>query len=227
MEKIVLYIHGMGGGGDSRIPSILRDYFTHSASRCNPERSEGSSIERAKVKVVVRTYDFDPEVAARQIAGWVDELKPSLIIGESLGALHAMRIKNIPLLFVSPALNAPIHFRFMAWLSLIPGMTLLFDRIYRPREGDRQKLHFTFALLRKYRAHRKNAIEAAASRTAGQVFHAFFGTDDHYRKYGIVSIRSWEKYFGSTYDVYNGTHFMEEGPIRQLLIPMIVEVLNI
>ena len=27
MEKIVLYIHGMGGGGDSRIPLILRDIF--------------------------------------------------------------------------------------------------------------------------------------------------------------------------------------------------------
>ena len=73
----VLYIHGMGGGGDSRIPSILADAFAEE-----------------NVSVTVRTYDFDPEIAAGQIASWVDELKPRLIVGESLGALHALRIEG-------------------------------------------------------------------------------------------------------------------------------------
>lgn len=261
MGKIVLYIHGMGGGADSRIPSILNDYFSypigqlsaeaaalgynplrgstfasasadhcHPAPQCHFERSEESPEEpavSAAVRVVARTYDFDPEVAAEQIGKWVEELKPDLVIGESLGALQAMRIKNVPMLFVSPALNAPFHFQIMAWLSLIPGMTLLFDRIYRPREGDRQKLHFTFKLLRKYRAHRKIAIETALSRKSDQPFYAFFGTRDHYRKYGVVSIRTWEKYFGRTYNVYDGTHFMEDEPIRQYLVPWIIYLLKI
>jgi hypothetical protein len=130
----LLYIHGMGGGADSRIPSILRD-----------------SLARYDISVHVRTYDFDPETAYVQIRSWVDEITPDLVIGESLGSLHAIRIKGIPHLFVSPALNAPLYFELMAWLSLIPGMTSLFDRIYKPREGDRQILHFTFRTLRKYR----------------------------------------------------------------------------
>ena len=124
----VLYIHGMGGGGDSRIPSILNDAL----------RPEG-------VNVVVRTYDFDPETAALQIAAWVEELNPSLVIGESLGSLHALRIRGIPHLLVSPALNTPLYFNVMAWMTLIPGVTQIFDWIYRPKEGDRQKLHFTFS----------------------------------------------------------------------------------
>mgnify|MGYP002519980113 CR=1 FL=1 len=210
-RKTILYIHGMGGGGDSRIPSVLREYF-HDCTEASSSMS---------VQVACHTYDFDPEVAAVQIGKWVEELKPDLIIGESLGALQAMRIKNVPLLFVSPALNAPFHFQIIAWLSLIPGMTLLFDRIYRPREGDRQKLHFTFRLLRKYRAHRKIAIETALSRNNNQFIYAFFGTHDHYRKYGVVSIRTWKKHFGRTYLVYDGTHFMEEEPIRQHLIPWV------
>ena len=49
----VLYIHGMGGGSDSRIPSILRDEF---------------SQRGMPVNLVVRTYDFDPEVASAMIA---------------------------------------------------------------------------------------------------------------------------------------------------------------
>ena len=111
----ILYIHGMGGGGDSRIPSTLRE--------------EG-------LDVIVRTYDFDPDVASAQIASWVNELNPELVIGESLGALHALRIQGVPKVLVSPALNAPIYFELLAWLTLIPGVTALFNRIYRPREGD-------------------------------------------------------------------------------------------
>ena len=137
MRKI-LYIHGMGGGADSRIPSILQECLSY--------------------PVIVRTYDFDPEVAAEQIASWVEEISPDLIIGESLGALHALRTRDIPLIFVSPALNASYYFEALAWLALIPGVTRVFDKIYKPRNGDRQKLHFTHRVLRKYRSHRKRAL---------------------------------------------------------------------
>ena len=201
----VLYIHGMGGGSDSRIPSILAETLA------------------GKVNVVVRTYDFDPEIAAGQISGWVDELKPSLVIGESLGSLHALKMRNVPRLFVSPALNASIHFQMMAWLTLIPGMTRLFDRIYRPKDGDRQKLHFTFRVLRKYRRHRCEAL----AQNPGQSVWAFFGIHDHYMRTGVVSIRTWQKYFGDTFTTYDGTHFMEEEYVYSLLVSKILNILNI
>ena len=201
----VLYIHGMGGGSDSRIPSILAETLA------------------GKVNVVVRTYDFDPEIAAGQISGWVEELKPSLVIGESLGSLHALKMRNVPRLFVSPALNASIYFQMMAWLTLIPGMTRLFDRIYRPKDGDRQKLHFTFRVLRKYRCHRCDAL----AQNSGQSVWAFFGTHDHYMRTGVVSIRTWQKYFGDTFTTYDGTHFMEEEYVYSLLVPKILNILNI
>ena len=210
MKKVVLYIHGMGGGSDSRIPSILREVF-----------------EPARVDVVARTYDFDPEVAAKQIAAWVEELKPDLVIGESLGTMQAIRVRGVPHLFVSPSLNAPLFFGNLAWMALIPGITCLLDRIYKPREGDRQPLHFTFKTLRKYRQHRREALKNTTLAGSGDYFYAFFGTRDHYRRSGVVSIRSWEKYFGKTYQIYEGTHFMEEEHINALLVPKICEILNI
>ena len=42
MEKIVLYIHGMGGGGDSRIPSILRDTFANPVKQLSS--TEGAAL---------------------------------------------------------------------------------------------------------------------------------------------------------------------------------------
>ena len=205
----VLYIHGMGGGGDSRIPSILADELA----------ADG-------VSVVARTYDFDPEVAAEQIAIWIEELKPVLVLGESLGALHALKIQGVPRIFVSPAINAAFYFEVLSWLVLIPGVTQLFDRIYRPREGDRQTLHFTRKVLKKYMPHRKGALEISTSDNR-HALHAFFGVRDHYRKSGIVSVKAWEKHYGDTYTLYDGTHFMEDEFVRTLLVARVRDVLLI
>ncbi|MBR1406530.1 MAG: hypothetical protein IJ578_06315 [Bacteroidales bacterium] len=208
---VILYIHGMGGGGDSRIPAILRSAI--------PSRSG--------LEVVVRTYDFDPETGAAQIAGWVRELRPALVIGESLGSLQALRIRRIPHLLVSPSLNAPLYLGYLAFLSLIPGVTVLLDRIYRPKEGDRQKLHFRFRTLRKYREHRRLALAGSPRNGGEDLFFAFFGRYDHYRRSGVVSVRTWRKYYGETYRIYDGTHFMEEEFVLGMLIPAIFDTLKI
>lgn len=204
--KTILYIHGMGGGGDSRIPSILRECLA----------AEG-------LDVVVRTYDFDPEIAADQIEGWVKELKPLLIIGESLGSIHAIRIKGLPHILISPSLNAPLCFGYLSWLALVPGVTRFLDHIYEPKEGDRQRLHFTYGTLRKYLQHHREAMKNTVFAGSGDMFHAFIGTKDHYRRTGIVSLRTWKKHFGETYTIYEGTHFTEEEFIYSLVVPKIKE----
>lgn len=207
--KEVLYIHGMGGGGDSRIPSILRDAF-----------------KSDDINVTVRTYDFNPDVAAAEIESWVMELKPSLVIGESLGSIHAIRIKGVPHLLISPSLNGPLYLGYFSWLTFLPGMTWLFDRIYKPREGDRQRLHFTYDTLKRYIGHFKYAMANTTRVGSQDFFHAFFGARDHYRRSGIVSVHKWKKQFGETYTVYDGTHFTEEEYIYSLVIPKIREVLG-
>ncbi len=206
----VLYIHGMGGGADSRIPSILKE-----------------SLKGRGIDVIARTYSFDPEEAASDISSWVRELQPQLIVGESMGSIHAMRIKGIPHLLISPALNAPLYFYWLSWMALIPGMTRWLDRIYLPEEGgDRQIPHFSFGNLRKYGKHRKEAVANTPRSGSRDYFHAFIGTRDHYRKSGIVSFRSWRKYFGDTYTSYDGIHFTEEEHIHSLVIPKMMEILN-
>lgn len=207
MKRKVLYIHGMGGGGDSRIPAILKSSLT-------------------EVDVVVRTYDFDPEKAARQIREWIEELKPSLIVGESLGAIQAIRVKGLPHLLVSPSLNAPLYLGYLSFLALIPGVTRMFDRIYKPKDGDRQRLHFTYDILKKYRQHRREAMANSVISGSTDYFYAFFGTKDHYRRTGVVSIRTWRRYFGDDYEIYDGTHFMEEEHVLTRLVPKILNVLS-
>ena len=201
----------MGGGSDSRIPGILRDHF--------------NQYTDPSVNVVCHTYSFDPEIAHLQIESWINEYDPDLIIGESLGSLHALKIYDRPVLLVSPALNTPFFFRLLSWLVLIPGVSGLFERIYRTREGDRQKLIFTRSVLKKYKSHGDSAMEFREKST--EEVHAFFGVRDHYRRSGVVSIRRWKKLFGKSYTIYDGTHFMEEEYVYSLLIPNITLLLNI
>jgi hypothetical protein len=71
------------------------------------------------------------------------------------------------------------------------------------------------------------ALENATLSGSPDYFYAFFGTEDHYRRTGVVSVRTWKKYFGDTYEIYEGTHFMEEEYVLKLLVPKILKVLNI
>ena len=196
----------MGGGGDSRIPRLLNDRFAGTDIRC-----------------IVRTYDFDPEIGHAQISAWVDELHPDLVIGESLGAIQALRVPGVPHLFVSPALGAPAIQARLAWLTRLPGGKALLHHIWPVKEGDRQPLRFEYGIMKKYAAHWEAAKKASAD---GGYYYAFFGTHDHYMRSGAVKISTWEEMFGKTYALYDGSHFMEEEYIDSLLIPKIHEILD-
>ena len=203
-RKVILYVHGMGGGGDSRIPSILKD-------------SLGPGYE-----VVIRTYDFDPEIAREQLSSWAEEVRPDLVIGESMGATHAIALRGYPHLFVSPSLNAPYFFRVLSVLAWIPGVTRFFDWYYKPKEGDRQALHFDRRILHKWKEIQIDALQNTPLNGSKDSFYAFFGSRDKFRRSGVVLIRTWKKYFGEgSWTVYDGSHFMEEEYIHSLLIPKI------
>lgn len=196
----------MGGGGDSRIPHCLQ-----------------SLLDPQKYQVVIRTYDFDPPIGRSQIEAWVRELHPDLVIGESLGAIQALRVKGIPHLFVSPALGAPAQLVKFAPLARFALGRWYLHHHYPVKEGDRQPLKFRYDVMMRYREH-----EAAALAAIGpdEYYYAFFGTQDHFMRSGVVQVSLWEKYFGNTYTMYEGTHFMEEEYLKSLLVPKILEVLS-
>ena len=195
----------MGGGADSRIPGLLKGL-----------------LDPAAVQVVARTYDFDPEVGRAQISGWVDALRPDLVIGESLGAIQALRVQGVPHLFVSPSLGAPEKLYQAAWITRFALGRHILRRTFPKREGDRQEMKFQYPVLRKYKAHGEAAL--AAIEPEG-FYYAFFGKKDHYKRSGVVQVELWQQYFGDSFTEYDGTHYMEEEYVRSLLVPKIKEVL--
>lgn len=209
----ILYIHGMGGGTISRIPNYLQENIGRSAPGY------------VNINVVVRTYDIDPDIAFKTIKSWVDELSPALVIGESLGSLHAIRIEGIPHILVSPAIGAA---KWMSIASKIPGAARFMRCLYKPCSPDRQALDFTPEILSRYSGIREEVLSHSSKMGGKDYFFAFFGTADHYRRSGVVSIRKWKKYFGKdSCKIYKGTHFMEDEHLYNMLIPKIFEVLGL
>ena len=163
-----------------------------------------SLLDPQKYQVVIRTYDFDPPIGRSQIEAWVREL-------------------GIPHLFVSPALGAPAQLVKFAPLARFALGRWYLHHHYPVKEGDRQPLKFRYDVMMRYREH-----EAAALAAIGpdEYYYAFFGTQDHFMRSGVVQVSLWEKYFGNTYTMYEGTHFMEEEYLKSLLVPKILEVLS-
>lgn len=210
----ILYIHGMGGGVDSRIPSILNEHINEYVH--DPD---------IRIDIVVRTYDIDPYIAERQISSWREELRPQLVIGESLGSLHAILQRGVPHLFVSPAIGAA---RWMAAASWMPGASWVMHQIFKPVPGERQVLDFSHKVLSHYRGMWLKLLVCTPLHGSKDYFFAFFGTEDRYMKSGIVNVRKWAELFGSdSYATYKGTHYMEEEYLHSMLIPKILEVLGI
>ena len=150
--KTVFYLHGMGGGETSRIPNHLRHFF--------------AELGRDDIQVICPTYDFDPEIAHPFILSEIERCKPDLIIGESLGAVHAIRTSGYPLLLVSPAIGGPEYMYRIAPWTLIPGIPWICSRfIWHVKYPGRQKLNFRYRILMHYKAHKEAMLAAAAIRS--------------------------------------------------------------
>lgn len=170
--------------------------------------------------VVVRTYPFDPEAAHDCIQAWVAELSPSVVVGESLGGIHALGLEDMPVVLVSPALGAAGYLRAAAPLCRIPFIRSILERRYKPKEGRRQIVSFEPSWLRKWPPFKKAAISARHP----YVF-AFFGKKDKFRRSGVVNIKEYRRHFGNACDIYDGSHWMEEEYVISMLVPRISELL--
>ena len=214
----ILYLHGLGGGSTSRVPNRLRTEL----SRMHFTK-EGEPIE---FNVICETYDFDPEVASRQIAQWVEAYHLDLVIGESMGSIHALGIKGVPHIYISPALNFDRGTE-MARPVYAVANALGINLVPKPRGPKRQVLLGEPELLAKFKPMIQSYKEAILSSSQRDLSFAFFGNKDQYMLPGIVSVKEYERLFGKTYEVHEGGHIFGVSYVKPKLIPKIVEMLRL
>ena len=214
----ILYLHGMGSGSHtSRVANKLRTEL--------PKKQFTKGGEPCTLNLICETYDFDPEVATKQIAGWVETYQPVLVIGESMGSIHALGIQGIPHIYISPALNYDRGTEFFK-----PLMTLanLIGYKYTSQRGkQRQKIDGDPELLAKFRPMIQSYKEAILSSPQRDPSFAFFGSHDKYMMSGIVSIKEYERLYGDSYEVHEGGHIFGANYVKPKLLPKIAEMLGL
>ena len=213
----ILYLHGMGGGSTSRMPSRLRQvlsnmHFTKDGDPC-------------KLNVVCKTYDFDPEVATNQIAGWVETYQPVLVMSESMGAIHALGIRGVPHIYISPALNYDRGAEF--FLPLVSLGNMIGYTYTKQRGTKRQEIRGDYELVAKFKPMIQSYKEAILSGPQCDSSYAYFGSRDGYMMTGIVSIEEYKRLYGDSYEEYDGGHCLDVNQIKPRLVPKIVEMLGL
>ena len=212
----ILYLHGMGGGSTSRMPSRLRQvlsnmHFTKDGEPCN-------------LNVVCKTYDFDPEVATNQIADWVETYQPVLVMSESMGAIHALGIQGVPHIYISPALN---YDRGVQMAQPLVAFSSLFGHtITKQRRKGRQRIVGDPSLLAKFKPMLERYKQAILDNPR-DLSYAYFGTRDPYKLGGIVSIEEYRRLYGDSYEEFDGGHCLDVSEICPRLLPKIVEMLGL
>ncbi|MBO7587520.1 MAG: hypothetical protein J6T13_10160 [Bacteroidales bacterium] len=217
MQLNILFLHGMGGGANSPVPRTLRQALSN--------KQFTKDGEPCSLQVISETYDYDPEVATQQIARLKETYQPSLVISESMGAIHALGIQGIPHIYISPALNYD-RATTIAGPFIALGNSLGFH--YRTQRGaNRQQVRGDHELLARFRPMIQSYKEAVLSSQQRDPSFAFFGKSDEFKWLGIVSIEEYERLFGKTYEVHDGGHVFGTKNVRPKLIPKIVEMLGL
>lgn len=213
----ILYLHGMGGGSTSRMPSRLSQvlsniHFTKDGEPCT-------------LNVVCKTYDFDPEVATNQIAEWVETYQPALVMSESMGAIHALGIQGVPHIYISPALNYDRGAAF--FLPLVSLGNMIGYTYTKQRGAKRQEIRGDRDLVAKFKPMIQSYKEAILSSPQRDPSYAFFGSKDGYMVPGIVSIEEYKRLYGDSYEVFDGGHCLDVSQIKPKLLPKVVEMLGL
>ena len=213
----ILFLHGMGGGGTTKMPKKLNQVL----SKMNLTKDG----EPCTLRVICETYDFDPDVATRQIGQWVETYQPVMVISESMGAIHALGIQGMPHIYLSPALNYDRGVRMAMPLVAIGEMMGIYYNKQRGRNN--QLIHGDTQLLARFQPMIQSYKEAIRRNPNPDASYAYFGNKDEFRRAGIVSIKEYKSLFGNSYEVYEGRHVLDVSNAETVLVPKIAEMLGL
>lgn len=171
-KKTILFLHGMGGSPECSLTRALSSEYN----------------------VVSRLYDFDPEIAQKQILSWVEECKPDLVVAISLGAFHSLAIHGIPHILISPAFDAAKGFD--AFAGLDPFTRMMAGAQLGKTEPGHQKINPDLRVIRKFRPLSDRLMEYYKDHEADRVW-GFYGQDDSYMGMGVVNPGRWKEIFGN------------------------------
>lgn len=197
MNKTVLYIHGFASAGSSGTAVQMRTHLY----------PKGVSVDSPDIPV-------NPLEAMQFLRQKVDQLRPSLIVATSMGALYAEQLTGIPRILVNPSFQ-------MARLLMMRGMGR--QQFRNKRQDGTKEFRVDKAMIDAFRQVEKHSFEAVSPQEK-ELVYGLFGLQDKNVNCQDVYCRH---YGDSHFITFQGEHYLNGQVLGHTVLPLVEQLLAV
>lgn len=195
--KKLLYIHGFGSSAQSGTVKMLRNkLYPHG------------------IQVVAQDVPFMPSQALPSLLQFVEQEQPEVILGTSMGAMYAERMRGYKRILVNPSFvmsESCKHLGFgkKEWMA--------------PRADGEKYFTVTKALIDDFKQ-LETTLWKDITEEDKQLVWGFFGTKDK-----TVNFQdAFKHYYGSEHFItFDGEHRLNDNILTKIILPKILELYHI
>lgn len=195
--RTLLYLHGFASAGNNGTSVHLRN-----------------SLYEHGIQVISPDLPVMPLEAMEFLKNLIDELKPELIVGTSMGAFYAEQFRGYKRILVNPGFH-------LARLLTFKGMG---KREFRnKREDGAKEFKVDKEMINQYKAVESNSFKGITAEEKKLVW-GLFGLQDK----NVNCQPDFLKHYGKTqFITYEGDHYLNDTALKKTVYPLIKELLNI
>lgn len=193
----VLYIHGFASAGSSGTAIVMRNLlYPHG------------------VQVVSPDVPTSPLEAQRMLHGMVDELRPDLIVGTSMGAMYAEQMRGVPRILVNPSFH-------MARMLTFRGLGRMEFR--NKREDGAKDFKVDKAMIQEFQQVEKASFQGITAQEK-QLVWGLFGIHDK-----LANCQAdFRKHYGTTQmRLFDGEHYLNDHVLSREVMPLATKLLGL
>lgn len=194
--KKILFFHGFASAASSGNAIEMR----------NSLYEEGVEVKAIDIPVM-------PVEAIRRLKNWVEQEKPDLIVGTSMGAMYAEQMKGIKRILVNPSFD-------MAKTLTFGGMG---RREFRnKREDGTKEFKVDKEMIAQFRTVQKDSLKGITAEEKELVW-GLFGRLDKVVNYQ----KEFQKAYGKQhFIIFEGEHYLNGKVLSHTVLPLVRDLLS-
>ena len=202
--KKILFAHGFASSGASGTVMTLRQMLYHSAA----------SDAGDEVRVIAPDLPVMPLEAMEMLRQLAADEQPDLILGTSMGALYAEKLRGFRRILVNPSFQ-------MARLLTFGGMG---RREFRNKRADgAHDFKVDKEMIAQFRTLEKESFKGIDAEEKGRVWGLFGDKDKK-----VNHQKDFIKHYGREhFIVFDGEHFLNDKVLSRSVLPVVRQVLGL
>lgn len=193
----IIYLHGFASAGSTGTATMLRNILYDKG-----------------VEVLSPDIPVSPKEAIAYLTSYIDQERPDLIIGTSMGAMYAEQMKGYRRILVNPSFH-------MARLLTFRGMG---RHEFRNKRQDGQKdFKVDKAMIAEFKEVEKAALCHITPEEKALVWGLFGKRDKN-----VNCQPDFKKAYGTDhFMVFDGEHYLNDTVLKRVVMPLIKDALGV